>query len=168
MIPHTNLTHMNSHLASIAHTFANKFGKELHKYTFVFPNHRAGIFFSKYLTQALDQPIFAPKIVTINECFASLTSLCVADQLTLLLRLYNLYCAQRPNAEPLEQFLHWGKMMLADFSEIDNHLVQDVQSLYTLVEDMHQIDTHFLTLSDKQKAAIARFWGEFHTSKQHN
>ena len=168
MIPHTNLTHMNSHLASIAHTFANKIGKELHKYTFVFPNHRAGIFFRKYLTQALDQPIFAPKIVTINECFASLTSLCVANQLTLLLRLYNLYCAQRPNAEPLEQFLHWGKMMLADFSEIDNHLVQDVQSLYTLVEDMHQIDTHFLTLSDKQKAAIARFWGEFHTSKQHN
>jgi hypothetical protein len=115
---------MNSYLQNIAQVFAQQAGAELSEYTFVFPNHRAGLFFRKHLSKAINQPIFAPKVITINECFASFTDLQVTDQLTLLLRLYSIYSKQRTNAEPLEQFIHWGKMMLADFSEIDNHLIK--------------------------------------------
>ena len=152
---------MQSKLQHIAQTFVKEVGDNLHNYTFVFPNHRAGLFFRKYVSQYITKPIFAPRVISINECFASLTELSVPDQLTLLLRLYRIYCQLRPKAEPLEEFLHWGKMMLSDFSEVDNHLVKDVQSLYTLVEDMHNIDTHFSNLSAQQIAAIKRFWGEF-------
>jgi hypothetical protein len=159
---------MNSYLQNIAQVFAQQVGTELSKYTFVFPNHRAGLFFRKHLGKAINQPIFAPKIITINECFASLSDLRVTDQLTLLLRLYKIYSQQRNNAEPLEQFIHWGKMMLADFSEIDNHLIQDVKSLYALVEDIHDIDVHFSALSPKQINAIKNFWGEFHQSSANN
>lgn len=155
---------MQSYLRSLAQVFIHNVGPDLSSYTFIFPNHRAGLFFRKYLAESTSQTIFTPKILTINECFASLTHLCVVDQLTLLLRLYRLYKQHRSDAEPIEEFLHWGKMMLADFSEIDNHLVQDVKSLYALVEDMHDIDAHFSTLTDKQLAAIKRFWGEFHHS----
>ena len=159
---------MNSYLQSLAQVFAQEVGSDLSKYIFVFPNHRAGLFFRKYLCKALPQPIFAPKVITINECFASFTDLRVADQLTLLLRLYKLYAQCRTNAEPLEQFLHWGKMMLSDFSEIDNHLVKDVKSLYALVEDMRDIDVHFASLSPKQIDAIKSFWKEFHQSSTNN
>ena len=159
---------MNSYLQSLAQVFAQEVGSDLSKYIFVFPNHRAGLFFRKYLCKALTQPIFAPKVITINECFASFTDLRVADQLTLLLRLYKLYAQCRTNAEPLEQFLHWGKMMLSDFSEIDNHLVKDVKSLYALVEDMRDIDVHFASLSPKQIDAIKSFWKEFHQSSTNN
>ena len=159
---------MTSHLQYIAQTFARNVGKELPNYTFVFPNHRAGLFFRKYLAQSLSFPIFAPKIQTINECFASLCDITVADQLTLLLRLYKIYKQIRPDGEPLENFLHWGKMMLADFSEIDNHLVSNVEALYQAVEDVHDIDTHFFALTDAQRKAIERFWGEFHESVNHN
>ena len=159
---------MNSYLQNIAQVFAQQAGAELSEYTFVFPNHRAGLFFRKHLSKAINQPIFAPKVITINECFASFTDLQVTDQLTLLLRLYSLYSKQRTNAEPLEQFIHWGKMMLADFSEIDNHLIKDVKSLYALVEDMHDIDLHFASLSSKQINAIKSFWGEFHQSSANN
>jgi hypothetical protein len=157
---------MQSKLQHIAQTFVKEVGDNLHNYTFVFPNHRAGLFFRKYVSQYITKPIFAPRVISINECFASLTELSVPDQLTLLLRLYRIYCQLRPKAEPLEEFLHWGKMMLSDFSEVDNHLVKDVQSLYTLVEDMHNIDTHFSNLSAQQIAAIKRFWGEFHNSRE--
>lgn len=159
---------MHSYLESIAQVFASKVGIELSQYTFVFPNHRAGLFFRKHLCKTLQQPIFAPKIITINECFASLTHLQVADQLTLLLRLYRAYKKRRENAENLEHFLHWGKMMLADFSEVDNHCVKDVKSLYALVEDMHDIDVHFASLQPEQINAIKRFWQEFHASYENN
>ena len=159
---------MQSKLQHIAQTFVKEVGDNLHNYTFVFPNHRAGLFFRKYISQYVQKPIFAPRVISINECFASLTDLLVVDQLTLLLRLYRIYSHLRTDAEPLETFIHWGKMMLADFSEIDNHLVQDVQSLYALVENMHDIDSHFANLSDKQIAAIKRFWGEFHFSVSKN
>lgn len=160
---------MYSYLQHLAQVFANNIGSDFSKYTFVFPNQRAGLFFRKYLLQATAKTTFAPKILTINECFASLTDLCVVDQLTLLLRLYHLYTQHRQEAEPLEEFLYWGKMMLADFSEIDNHRIENVAALYALVKDMHDIDTHFAALSDKQIAAIKRFWNEFHNSaNQHS
>lgn len=159
---------MQSYLQSLAQVFAQQVGADFSKYTFVFPNHRVGLFFRKYLLQATNRTTLLPQMLTINECFASLTHITVPDQLTLLLRLYRLYVQQRPDAESLEQFLHWGKMMLADFSEIDNHLIQDVRSLYALIKDMRDIDTHFAYLNEKQLAAIKRFWGEFHKSATSN
>lgn len=159
---------MSSYLQRLAQVFAQELSNNLSEYTFVFPNRRAGLFFRKYLGQALDRPIFSPAIMTINECFGSLSDLRIADQLSLLMRLYVLYQDLRPEAEPIEQFLHWGKMMLADFSEIDNHLVSNVEALYQAVEDVHDIDTHFFALTDAQRKAIERFWGEFHESVNHN
>ena len=117
---------MSSYLRRLARMFVAELGDKLSGYTFVFPNRRAGLFFRRYLGQASPYPIFSPEIMTINECFGSLSELHVADQLSLLMRLYNIYQNIRPKAEPIEQFLHWGKIMLADFSEIDNHLVSNV------------------------------------------
>ena len=159
---------MSSYLQRLAKVFAHEVGEQLSDYTFVFPNHRAGLFFRKYLGLSLERPIFSPEILTINECFASLSHLRVADQLSLLMRLYAHYTELRPQAESIDQFLHWGKMMLADFSEIDNHLVSNVEALYEAVEDMRDIDTHFVSLTDAQRKAIERFWGEFHDSMSHN
>ena len=157
---------MQSKLQSIARTFFGELGADLQHYTFVFPNHRAGLFFRKYLSECVDKPLFSPRIMTINECFAELTDLQVADSLTLLLRLYEEYTQLRPDAEPLERFIYWGKMMLADFSEIDNHLVEHVEALFSSVRDWHRIDEHFSYLTENQRNALARFWKEFHVSDE--
>ena len=66
---------MTNKLLSIAKMFVHEVGNKLPHYTFVFPNHRAGLFFQKYLAQHVQQPIFAPQIQTINECFAELSNL---------------------------------------------------------------------------------------------
>ena len=155
-------------LSRLAQTFAREVGSSLPQYTFVFPNHRAGLFFRKYLSQTVDKPVFSPEILTINECFAQLTDLRLADQLTLLVRLYDLYRHLRPDAEPIEQFLYWGKMMLSDFSEIDNHLIPNVEALFYAVRDLHDIDDRFRYLTDNRRDAIHRFWGEFLTSEAHH
>lgn len=156
---------MSSYLRRLAQVFAHEVGDELQKYTFVFPNHRAGLFFRRYLGESLSHPLFAPEIMTINECFESLSDLRIIDQLSLIVRLYEIYSDLRPGAEPICSFLHWGKMMLADFSEIDNHLVKDVMALYTAVDDIRDIDVQFVYLTDTQRDAISRFWGEYHSSQ---
>lgn len=155
-----------SYLQRLAQVFAQEVGERLSEYSFVFPNRRAGLFFRRYLGQALSRPIFSPKIMTINECFSSLSTLRLCDQLSLLVRLYTHYRAMRADAEPIEQFLHWGKIMLADFSEVDNHLVNDVAALYAAVQDIHDIDVHFQDLSKAQRDAIKKFWGDFYASPQ--
>ena len=78
---------MQSKLQTIAETFVREVGNDLSQYTFVFPNHRAGLFFRKYLGLYVSKPMFSPRVMTINECFAELSDLVVTDQLTLLLRL---------------------------------------------------------------------------------
>ena len=155
---------MQSKLHAIAQTFVREVGEDLHRYSFVFPNHRAGLFFRKYLSQYITRPIMAPRVMTINECFYELIDLHVADQLTLLLRLYSEYQQLRPDAESLDRFIYWGKMMLADFSEIDNHMVQHVEALFSSIKDLHDIDDRFSYLTDNQRNALSRFWGEFQES----
>ena len=155
---------MRSKLHAIAQTFVREVGDDLQHYTFVFPNHRAGLFFRKYLSQYTERPMFAPRVMSINDCFAELSDLQVADQLTLLLRLYSEYQKLCPEVESLERFVYWGKMMLADFSEIDNHLVPHVEALFASIKDLHAIDEHYSYLTDNQRKALARFWQEFQNS----
>ena len=159
---------MRSKLHAIAQTFVTQVGSDLPRYTFVFPNHRAGLFFRKYLSQYVDKPMFAPRVMSINECFSELSDLQVADQLTLLLRLYSEYQRLKPNAETLDQFIYWGKMMLADFSEIDNHLVPHVEALFASIHDLHAIEERFQYLTDNQRKALAHFWKEFQDSDKHH
>lgn len=155
---------MRSKLHAIARTFVEQVGDDMQSYTFVFPNHRAGLFFRKYLSQYVTKPMFAPRVMTINECFAELSDLQVADQLTLLLHLYAEYQRVCPDAEALNQFIYWGKMMLADFSEIDNHLIPHVEALFASISDWHSIDQRFDYLTDNQRKALSRFWREYHES----
>ena len=151
---------MDSYLQTLAARFA---AEQSNHCTFVFPNRRAGLFFRKYYGQALSDPVIAPDIMTINDCFHSLTDLHVPDSLDLIARLYRIYQEQFPrpeDAEPLEQFLHWGQMMLADFSEIDNHLITHVKDLLTTVRDWQQLNNPAEYLTATQREAIRHFWGE--------
>lgn len=157
---------MDSYLHKIASVFAREVGADkISEYTFVFPNRRAGLFFRKYLAACMPKPVLAPRIMTINECFYGLSPLRVADPLDLLFRVYAAYKQEletrRQSAEEFDKFLFWGKLILSDFSEIDNHLVANVKELFTTVRDLKEIDLKFDYLTDNQRNAIAEFWGDF-------
>ncbi|MEG1935774.1 MAG: hypothetical protein RR141_07240, partial [Rikenellaceae bacterium] len=49
-------------LYGVAEIFYHHTGENIHNYAFVFPNRRAGIFFSKYLGDIAAKPIFSPHI----------------------------------------------------------------------------------------------------------
>ncbi len=150
-----------SFLYRIAERFWQERGEEVSKLSFVFPNRRAGLFFRKYLAELAGRPIFSPQILTINQLFQQLSTLQLADNLDLLFRLYNVYMAEQHSTESFDDFLFWGRMMLSDFNEIDQHLV-DAQALFTNLHDLKEIEQHFEHLTAEETESVNAFVRNMH------
>ncbi len=132
---------------------------------FVFPNRRSAVFFRKYLGDLLreggaDRPMLAPKSLTINDFFYKVQGGEVTDRIRLLLELYESYRAVYPKAEPLDEFVFWGEVILADFGDVDKFLV-DAEDLFTDVADFKDIQDDYSHLSEVQREAILHFVDHF-------
>ena len=132
---------------------------------FVFPNRRSAVFFRKYLGDLLreggaERPMRAPMSLTINDFFYKVYGGEVTDRIRLLLELYESYKAVYPKAEPLDEFIFWGEVILADFGDVDKFLV-DAEDLFTDVADFKGIQDDYSHLSDVQREAILHFVDHF-------
>ncbi|MBR5106922.1 MAG: PD-(D/E)XK nuclease family protein [Bacteroidales bacterium] len=132
---------------------------------FVFPNRRSAVFFRKYLGDLLreggaDRPMLAPQSLTINDFFYRVQGGEVTDRIRLLLELYESYKAVYPKAEPLDEFVFWGEVILADFGDVDKFLV-DAEDLFTDVADFKDIQDDYSHLSEVQREAILHFVDHF-------
>ena len=65
-----------------------------------------------------------------------------------------------PKAEPLDEFIFWGEVILADFGDVDKFLV-DAEDLFTDVADFKDIQDDYSHLSDVQREAILHFVDHF-------
>ncbi|NLJ21024.1 MAG: PD-(D/E)XK nuclease family protein [Bacteroidales bacterium] len=151
---------MESFLYRIAQIYYNRYQEKISDFTFVFPNRRAGTFFQRNISQIAQKPLFSPEILTINECFASLSSLQPADRLSLLFRLYRIFKEKSGSNEGFDSFAYWGEMLLNDFDDIDKYRI-DAHQLFTNITELKQIDRMFNYLSDNQLEAIRQFWKNF-------
>ena len=132
---------------------------------FVFPNRRSAVFFRKYLGDLLREggagrPMLAPQSLTINDFFYRVQGGEVTDRIRLLLELYESYRAVYPKAEPLDEFVFWGEVILADFGDVDKFLV-DAEDLFTDVADFKDIQDDYSHLSEVQREAILHFVDHF-------
>ncbi|MDR1980762.1 MAG: PD-(D/E)XK nuclease family protein [Tannerellaceae bacterium] len=152
---------MKPFLYQVAALFYAKYGAEVSRLAFVFPNRRAGLFFRKYLSDLSDKPLFSPTILTINDLFLQLSGKQEADRISMLFTLYRIYIRKSGEAESFDDFLYWGDMLLNDFDHIDKYMV-DARMLFTNVSDLREIETDFNFLSEKQVAAIRSFWSSFY------
>lgn len=147
-------------LYNVANTYYKHFGSKVSRFTFVFPNRRAGLFFQKYLSEIANKPIFSPEILTIADLFSRLSNLNTADRIEQLFLLYNIYIKQSGSAEPFDDFMFWGEMLLNDFDDVDKHMA-DARQLFSNIQDIREIDVGFNYLTEDQIAAIRRFWANF-------
>lgn len=152
---------MKPFLHQIASLFYEKYGAEVSKLAFVFPNRRTGLFFQKYLSEVADVPLFSPTILTINDLFVQLSGKQTADRISMLFQLYAIYLRHSGSAETFDEFLYWGEMLLNDFDDIDKYMA-DARMLFTNVTDLREIENDFSFLSDEQIAAIRTFWSSFY------
>ena len=140
---------------------------KLERTLFVFPNRRSIVFFRKYLAQKVKEQGIAlevPPLYTISDFFCEVHGTQVTDRIRLLLTLYDCYKELYPKAEPLDEFIFWGDMILSDFSDIDKYLV-DARSLFQNVSDLKAIQDSYAYLSETQRAAIDHFLSHFRERK---
>jgi hypothetical protein len=126
----------------------------------VFPNKRARLYLSKYISELTDKPVWAPRYTTINELMESLSGMIYADKLTVLFELFEIYRQVTASAENFENFYAYADPLLADFDEIDKYLA-DAGDLFSNLSGLKDIEGKFSYLSEEQVAAIRQFWSTF-------
>ena len=132
---------------------------------FIFPNRRSMAFFRKYLAEAVvasgaDVPLMMPQMLTVNDFFYKVSASDPADKVRLLLYLYKCYRKLNPKAEPLDEFVFWGDVLLGDFNDVDKYLA-DPKQLFANVADLKEIQDDYSYLTDNQKKAIYSFVSHF-------
>ena len=126
------------------------------------------VFFRKYLGDLVRErqelPLICPSLLTISDFFCRVYRTDTTERLKLLLELYDCYRELSPQAEPLDDFLFWGEVMLADFDDIDKYLA-DARGLLQNVSDFKSLQDGFEYLSENQRLAVEHFLSHFRDGK---
>ena len=129
------------------------------------PNRRSMLFLQNYFKQLSDKPILAPEMITINDFLYRLADECPTDRVRLLLTLYDCYKELRPDAEPLDDFIFWGDVLLGDFSDVDKYYCEP-KVVFANVSDFKSIDAGLDALNEQQQEALTRFLTYFNTNAE--
>lgn len=151
---------MKAFLQLIAEELYTKYNGDFSKLTIVFPNKRASLFMNQHLAHiANGRPLWTPRYTTIADIFSSLSNIREADKILLVCRLYTSFCNITGSTETIDQFWTWGELMLEDFEDIDQNLV-NAEKLFTNIGDLEAL-TDFTFLEQEQIDAIHRFFVNF-------
>ena len=136
--------------------------------TIIFPNKRAGLFANQYLSELTDKPLWAPRYTTISEFFSSLSDKKVPDTILLVAYLYKAYLSTL-NSKPytlnsklsssFDTFYGWGEILLNDFQDIDNNLV-DARQLFSNISALETLSS-LDYLDPEQIKAIRTYFTDF-------
>lgn len=155
-------------LQEVAEDLIERFGTNLQHCAIVFNNKRPAAYMQKYLADIIQKPFFSPSFYTIQEFFAAATNYKIADfylQFFTLHKIYNQLLAEE-KLEPISshKFFPLAKIILSDFTQIDNDLV-DAEKLYRDLEDISVINKDFDYLSPEQYEFLAQFWTSYSEGK---
>ncbi len=137
---------MKPFLQQVAQLFYQEKRANIEQTIFVFPSRRASVFFQQYLLEMAQDTFFSPACYTISDFFGLLTPQYeTEDRLGLLFRLYRHFKRITQSNESFDSFMSFGEILLKDFNDIDNYLV-DAQHIFTNLADLKKLeDTSYLT-----------------------
>lgn len=149
-------------LERIAGKYLAEYGNKIHRLTFVFPTRRARLYFQRYLEKQKPrgENLWVPRMFSLGDFIVSLSHLTVAEPLELVFELYGVY-RRHVKRYPKEfgDFYPWGKMIIADFDEIDKYLV-DARELFRTLKEFKAVED----INIEQKSPIYNrytgFWEE--------
>jgi hypothetical protein len=147
-------------LEEIAQIVIDKYQGRSEDLMLVFPNRRAGLFFRKYLAARIDKPIWAPRVVGIEDFIKGMSDLKSADSLELIYRLFKVFTSINQSAESFDRFFYWGNILLKDFDEVDKFMV-DAGLLFKNLQHIKQLERNLDFLTVDQKELIMGFWKSF-------
>ena len=134
--------------------------QELQRLVIVLPNRRAGLFFAQHLGTLIQQPSWMPVVCTIEDIFYQYAGQRPADDLILIFELYRVYTDLHPEPETFDRFYHWGELILKDFNDVDQFLV-DARKLYHQLSEIKEFESDLSYLTESQIKLINEFWKSF-------
>ena len=162
---------MKPFLKEVAEDLVARFGLNIQHCAIVFNNKRPAVYLQKYLADTIQKPFFSPSIFTIQEFFNEAVNERPADfymQFFTLLNIYNQLLAEEGlPALKSSQFFPLAKIILNDFNQIDNDLV-DADKLYKELEDISTINLEFDFLTPEQYEFLSQFWESYSEGKHKN
>ena len=146
--------------------------EDIENICFIFPNRRSEVFFVKYLSDLVcaenragkkRKPMLVPGTSTVNDFIYGLYGIRPTDRVTLLLELYKVYCEVFPGAEPLDDFIFWGDIIIGDFNDVDKYMA-DASQLFTNIADLKSLQDSYEYLTERQRQAVEAFVSHFSDS----
>jgi hypothetical protein len=104
----------------------------------VVPTRRAGYFFKRALAQCADRPFLAPEVVAIDDFVSQRCGVEISDNVSLLFELYDVF-KQVNKHITFDRYLQWATMLLRDFDQIDQYLV-DPDYLFSYITEAKAIE----------------------------
>lgn len=144
-------------LKQLAEKVYAKHGNKMHEICIVLPSRRAGLFFKKELATVIDNHLWMPEVLSIEEFVEKLSGFKVIDQLPLLFEFYEAYCkVSGSKAESFDLFAKWGQILLQDFNEIDRYMV-DHQYLFNYIEEAKKLESWGLEPNEQPTGLVKNY-----------
>lgn len=131
---------MQAFLNKVAKYITEKYpSDQLDQLCIILPNRRGGLYLQKHLANYLGKTSWAPSIFSIEDFIEQLSGLQKIDPVYLLFELYEVHReVEKADAVDFVEFLNWGQVLLTDFNEIDQYLV-DPDQLFSYLSDAKAI-----------------------------
>lgn len=155
---------MKTFLEELAAEVLTHYSDKMDGLTLVFPNRRAGLFFQQHLARQLNQPVWSPTVLTLEEFVQNLSTTKKADTLLLVFELFVIYKKLAPTEESFDKFFFWGEMLLNDFDAVDKYLI-DARVLFTNISQLNEYGNSLDFLSPEQINVVQEFWQSFGTTR---
>lgn len=132
----------------------------LAKKLFLFPTKRSMFAFRKEAEIVNGGPVEHLATITASEFYHRLSGKNPSDRIELLMVLYDCYKELNPAAEPLDEFIFWGDVILQDFNDVDRAMA-DSRSVYLSVDAYKDLQDYGESLTETQKKALSTYLGSF-------
>ena len=145
-------------LQRLAQEIATRFGDDPGQLCVVLPNRRAGLYLKKYLAATLQKVSWTPQTYSVEDFITQISGSRIIDPVGLLFEFYAIHKEIKgADAQDFENFADWGQVLLQDFDEIDQYLV-DPDKIFHYLNEARAITVWNLgetPLTDHEKDYIA-------------
>lgn len=140
----------NSFLDKLTTHILQKNATQLSELIVVLPNKRARVFLLDVFRNKVENPFFAPNIISIEEFIQDLSGIRAIDQVELLFEFYEVYVVVTLEKErqSFEKFANWAKTLLQDFNEIDRYLLNS-DYVFSYLKDIEVLKRWELNQEDR-------------------